>query len=131
MLCSPSTHLIASEILLFPDPFGPITLVIPGISSNIVLSAKDLNPCNSNLFKYIFSPRDKGTFLLFPFFEGIWDSPFHFSQVLFFYILLYKTIKSKKIFLAFCFISNSIIRPHHLKKSLDTNSLLEYTRHIK
>jgi len=56
MLCSPSTHLIASDMLLFPEPFGPITVVIPGISSNTVLSAKDLNPCNSNLFKYIFPP---------------------------------------------------------------------------
>ena len=54
MLCSPNTHLILSDILLFPDPFGPITLVIPGINSNTVLSAKDLNPCNSNLFKYIY-----------------------------------------------------------------------------
>ena len=53
ILCSPRTHLILSEILLLPDPFGPITVVIPGINSNTVLSAKDLNPCNSNLFKYI------------------------------------------------------------------------------
>ena len=53
MLCSPSTHLIASEILLLPEPFGPITDVMPLLNSNIVLSAKDLNPCNSNLFKYI------------------------------------------------------------------------------
>ena len=51
MLCSPNTQRIASEILLFPDPFGPITDVIPGINSNMVLSAKDLNPCNSILFK--------------------------------------------------------------------------------
>ena len=31
-----------------------ITVVIPGINSNEVLFAKDLNPCNSNFFKYIF-----------------------------------------------------------------------------
>ena len=54
MLCSPSTHLILSEILLLPDPFGPITVVIPGINSNTVLSANDLNPCISSLFKYMF-----------------------------------------------------------------------------
>ena len=38
---------------VLPDPFGPITEVIPGLNSNIVLSAKDLKPCSSNLFKYI------------------------------------------------------------------------------
>ena len=53
ILCSPRTQRIASEILLLPEPLGPITVVIPGINSNFVLSAKDLNPCNSNLFKYI------------------------------------------------------------------------------
>ena len=40
-------------MLLFPEPFGPITDVIPGLNSSTVLSAKDLKPCNSNLFKYI------------------------------------------------------------------------------
>jgi len=54
ILCSPSIHLMQSDILLFPEPFGPITLVIPGINSNTVLSANDLNPCISNLFKYMF-----------------------------------------------------------------------------
>ena len=44
ILCSPKTHLILSDILLFPDPFGPITDVIPGLNSKIVLSANDLNP---------------------------------------------------------------------------------------
>ena len=53
ILCSPRTHLMASEILLFPEPFGPITAVIPFLNSNTVLSAKDLNPCISNFFKYI------------------------------------------------------------------------------
>ena len=53
ILCSPSTHLMLSEILLLPEPFGPITAVIPGLNSNTVLSANDLKPCNSNLFKYI------------------------------------------------------------------------------
>ena len=36
------------------EPVGPITHVIPGINSNTVLSANDLNPCSSNLFKYIY-----------------------------------------------------------------------------
>ena len=53
ILCSPNTQRIASDILLFPEPFGPITVVIPGLNSNTVLSAKDLNPCISILFKYI------------------------------------------------------------------------------
>ena len=53
ILCSPRTHLIASEILLFPDPLGPITAVLPGLNSNVVLLANDLNPCNSKLFKYM------------------------------------------------------------------------------
>ena len=55
ILCSPKTHLILSEILLFPDPFGPIIPVIPFLNSSTVLSANDLNPCNSNLFKYIYT----------------------------------------------------------------------------
>ena len=29
ILCSPRHHLIASDILLFPEPFGPIAAVIP------------------------------------------------------------------------------------------------------
>ena len=52
MLCSPKTQRMASEILLFPEPLGPITEVIPGINSSVVLSANDLNPCNSIFFKY-------------------------------------------------------------------------------
>ena len=54
LLCSPNTHLIASDMLLFPDPLGPITVVIPCFSSITVLSANDLNPCISILFKYMF-----------------------------------------------------------------------------
>ena len=70
ILCSPRTHLMASEILLFPEPFGPITAVIPFSNSNTVLSAKDLNPCISNFFKYIvFTFR-------FLYFMSIVDSPF-------------------------------------------------------
>ena len=64
ILCSPSTHLIASDILLFPEPFGPITVVIPSLNSSTVLSANDLKPCNSNLFKYIFSPISQLIFIL-------------------------------------------------------------------
>ena len=54
ILCSPKHHLIASDILLFPEPFGPITAVIPPPwNSKIVLSANDLNPWISSLFRYI------------------------------------------------------------------------------
>src|SRR5690554_3691692 len=50
-LCSPSTHLIASEILLLPLPFGPTTAVIPELNSRTIFSANDLKPCTSSLFK--------------------------------------------------------------------------------
>ncbi len=43
-LCSPKAHLIASAMLLFPDPLGPTIAVIPGEKVSSVLSAKDLNP---------------------------------------------------------------------------------------
>jgi len=43
-LCSPSTHRMASEILLFPQPLGPTTAVTPGWKVTVVLSAKDLKP---------------------------------------------------------------------------------------
>ena len=42
--CSPNTQRIASVTLLFPDPFGPAMTVIPDPNSNVVRSAKDLNP---------------------------------------------------------------------------------------
>ena len=54
--CSPKTHLTASKILLFPEPFGPTIQVIPSLISNSILSANDLNPTALILFKYINSP---------------------------------------------------------------------------
>ena len=52
-LCSPSTHLIASTILLLPLPLGP-TLPVKVLSSSIVvLSAKLLNPLNLISLIYI------------------------------------------------------------------------------
>jgi hypothetical protein len=38
-------------ILLLPQPFGPITPVIPSSKCRVVLSAKLLNPLISKLFK--------------------------------------------------------------------------------
>ena len=52
-LCSPSTQRIASLILLFPHPFGPTMPITSESKLMTDLSAKDLNPCNSILFKYI------------------------------------------------------------------------------
>ncbi len=54
--CSPSTHLTASEIFDLPQPLGPTIPVIPGWNSTLTLSANDLKPCNSILFKYIYIP---------------------------------------------------------------------------
>src|SRR5699024_2947038 len=50
-LVSPSTNLTASIILLLPLPFGPTTAVMPVLNFIEVLSAKDLNPFASMLFK--------------------------------------------------------------------------------
>ena len=50
--CSPIAHLIASEILDFPEPFGPTIAVTSFSNVILVLSGKDLNPCNSSAFKY-------------------------------------------------------------------------------
>ena len=52
-LCSPSTQRIASEMLDFPDPFGPTMQVIPSVNSIVTGSAKDLNPLSSMRLKYI------------------------------------------------------------------------------
>ena len=54
-LCSPSTHLMASLILLLPLPLGPTTQVIPLSNSTVTGSAKDLNPCISIFLKYIYN----------------------------------------------------------------------------
>ena len=51
--CSPKTQRTASEILLFPQPFGPTITVIPSANSIVVLSAKDLNPCKINRSNFI------------------------------------------------------------------------------
>src|SRR5487761_2049349 len=42
--CAPSTHATASTTFDLPEPFGPTTTVIPGSSSIVVGSAKDLKP---------------------------------------------------------------------------------------
>src|SRR5437868_14902135 len=51
--CSPKTHRIASEMLLFPQPFGPTIAATPGTKLSVVLSAKDLKPRAVRLFKYM------------------------------------------------------------------------------
>jgi hypothetical protein len=45
-----------SIILLLPQPFGPITPVIPSSKFKTVLSAKLLKPLISNVFKRTFAP---------------------------------------------------------------------------
>jgi len=42
--CSPRTQRTASAMLLFPDPFGPITAVTPRSNTKRVGSAKVLKP---------------------------------------------------------------------------------------
>ena len=54
--CSPSTQRTASEILLFPHPFGPTMTVMPSEKSIVVLSAKDLKPCSVNRSSFMSSP---------------------------------------------------------------------------
>src|SRR6185503_5714139 len=46
--CSPSTHDMASAILLFPQPLGPTTPVMPSPKTREVRSAKDLKPIISS-----------------------------------------------------------------------------------
>src|SRR5204862_1470333 len=46
--CSPSTHEMASAMLLFPQPLGPTTPVIPSPKTREVRSAKDLKPLISS-----------------------------------------------------------------------------------
>ena len=43
-LCSPSTHMTASAILLLPLPFGPITTATPGSKTSSVCRENDLKP---------------------------------------------------------------------------------------
>ena len=61
-LCSPNTHLTASDMLLFPLPLGPTTAVIPLLNSSFTFSGKDLKPCKSSSFKYIGAPHQKTVF---------------------------------------------------------------------
>jgi len=49
--CSPSTHNTASEMLDFPDPFGPTMTVTPGSRDRTVRSAKDLKPLSMSDFR--------------------------------------------------------------------------------
>src|SRR5271165_2679395 len=49
-LCSPSTQVMASERLDFPQPFGPTTAATPSANSSRERSAKDLKPSNSSFF---------------------------------------------------------------------------------
>src|SRR5699024_6438548 len=54
--CSPNTHLIASDRLLLPLPFGPTPAGIASLHSMTVLSANDLKPVISTLLRYIMKP---------------------------------------------------------------------------
>ena len=55
-LCSPITQSMASEILDFPEPFGPTMAVMSLRNSSLVLSGKDLNPCISSALRYVGIP---------------------------------------------------------------------------
>jgi hypothetical protein len=50
---SPSTHLIASTMLLLPHPFGPTTPITSSSKVNSVASANDLNPLSVSLRRRI------------------------------------------------------------------------------
>ena len=52
-LCSPITQRIASDTLLFPQPFGPTMAVKPFLNSRLVESTNDLKPSSSKFFRYI------------------------------------------------------------------------------
>ena len=47
------THSTASDILDFPDPFGPTIIVTSFSKKSVVFSGKDLKPWISSAFKYI------------------------------------------------------------------------------
>ncbi len=49
--CSPSTQLMASTTLDFPEPFGPTTHVMPGSRRSVVAEAKDLKPFSVRLLR--------------------------------------------------------------------------------
>src|SRR4029079_1235167 len=52
VLCSPSTHRIASATFDLPEPLGPTTAVTPRPYSNVVRFAKLLNPWVVSRFRY-------------------------------------------------------------------------------
>ena len=54
--CSPRTHFMASTTLLLPQPFGPRRAATPSVNSILTLSAKDLNPKISSVFKNTSAP---------------------------------------------------------------------------
>ena len=62
--CSPSTHFMASTTLLLPQPLGPSRAATPSENSIWTLSAKDLNPKISRVFKNTSAPSRKA--LLWP-----------------------------------------------------------------
>ncbi len=55
-LCSPITQRMASETLVLPQPFGPMTPVMPSPKDSEVLSTNDLNPWSSSRFRNIRVP---------------------------------------------------------------------------
>ncbi len=54
--CSPRTHFMASTTLLLPQPFGPRRAATPSAKSIWILSAKDLKPKISRLFRNTSTP---------------------------------------------------------------------------
>ena len=56
-LCSPRTHEIASEMLLFPQPLGPTMPVTPPLKESSCRSQKDLKPVISTCSRRIATPR--------------------------------------------------------------------------
>ena len=50
--CSPSTQRNASAMFDFPEPLGPTMAVMPCPNSNVVRTAKLLNPWRSSRFRY-------------------------------------------------------------------------------
>src|SRR4051812_20310662 len=59
----------------FPHPFGPTTPVIPGSNSTLVLSAKDLKPTISSLFRRTHPPRKLGSTVGYQFVDSRANRP--------------------------------------------------------
>src|SRR5690625_88253 len=51
--CSPMTQANASTTFDFPEPFGPMTEVIPGSNSKVVFEANDLKPRIVRVLRYM------------------------------------------------------------------------------